>query len=510
MLAWLAQRRVRIAVAAGVIGLYLVLALWVSFAKAPWSDEGSFASPAYNLAFHGFTGTTIVDEQSSGLAGIHAHTYWNPPLGMLVQAGAFRLLGFHLVVMRLPSIVMGLVAALSWFVIVRRLTGRTGLAYAAMTIILCDYTFVMAASLARYDMLCAGFGAAGLALYLSLRDRSMAWALVAANAAIAAAGLSHPLGILYLLGLLVLVVRDRHRLDVRTVLLATVPYLLGGIAWGLYILQDPASFAIQFHQNLTAGDRGHALSLTNPVATLWSELDGRYLRAFGLKDHTPGNAGPLFLKAFILAVYFAAAIAAFALRGVRRQRGFRTLAILLGVFFLFLTLGEGQRGAVYLVHVMPLYACLLAFVAGELLARRGFWASGTAAVLAAFVALQLGGTVERAAQNTYARRYLPALAYVRAQAGRDELVMGSVAAVFALAPDRDFRADNRLGFYSGDEPAWIVVDDFLRESFALDRARNPEIARHLDAVLARHPKVFSSGGTDVYGPPAGPRAGEVR
>ncbi len=506
----LSQRRVRLALAGGVIGVYLVLALWVAFAKAPWSDEGSFASPAYNLAFHGFAGTTIVDEQSSGLVGIHAHTYWNPPLGMIVQAGAFRLLGFHLLVMRLPSLVMGFVAALSWFVIVRRLTGRAGLAYAAMTFILCDYTFVMAASLARYDMLCAGFGASGLALYLSLRDRSMCWALLAANAAIAAAGLAHPLGLLYLLGLLVLVLRDRHRVDARALLVAAVPYVIGGVAWGLYILEDPASFVVQFHQNLAAGDRGQALTLANPGAILWSELDGRYLRAFGLRDHTAGNAGPLFLKAFILAVYFASAIAAFALRSVRRHRGFAMIATLFGVFFVFLMLGEGQRGAVYLVHVIPLYACLLAFVAGELLGRGGAWAWATGAVLAAFLALQLGGTLGRAVQDSYARRYLPALAYVRAHAGCDELVMGSVAAVFELGADANFRADNRLGFYSGVEPDWIVVDDFLRESFALDRTRHPEIARYLDDMLARHPRLLETPGADVYGPATVRRVGSDR
>lgn len=497
MSTWASSRRTRIAFAAGAIGVYLVLAIWASFAKEPWSDEGSFASPAYNLAFRGFAGTTIIDEQSSGLIGIHAHTYWNPPLGMLVHALSFKWFGFHLVVMRLPSILMGLVAALSWFVIVRQLTGRTLLPYAVMALMLCDYTFVMSASMARYDMMCAGFGALGLASYLSLRDRSIGLALLVANGALVAAGLSHPLGIVYLLGLAGLVFRDRKRLGPGSLALAAIPYVVGGLAWGLYILEDPQSFVTQFRSNLVGGGRARGLSL-DPFVTLWSEIDDRYLRAFGLREHTPGNAGPVYLKAFILCVYFAGAIAALAMRKIRGQPGVRTIAGLFVLVFAFLTFGEGQRGAVYLVHVIPFYACLLALVAADLLARRNAWTWFAAPVLAAFVALQLGGTVTRAAQNTFGRRYAPAMAYVRAHACKDELVVGSVAGVFGVDLDGRFVADNRLGYYSGADPDWIVVDDFLRESFALDRANRPEIARHIDQVLASHVKVFEGDGTEVY------------
>jgi 4-amino-4-deoxy-L-arabinose transferase-like glycosyltransferase len=496
----LENRRVRVAASVLVAGVYLALALWVSLAKQPWSDEGSFASPAYNLAFHGFMGTTIVDEGSSGLTGINAHTYWNAPLGIVIQALFFKLLGFHLVVMRLPSILMGLVAGLSWFVILRRLTGRTWLPVAAMGLILCDYTFLMAASLARYDMMSAGFGAAGLALYLALRERSLPAALLAGNAAVVAAGLTHPLGIVYLLGLGLLAFRDRRRLDLRSLALAATPFLAGGLAWGLYILEDPASFALQFQANLVVGDRGSGLTLAHPLATLWSELDGRYLRAFGLKEHSPGNQGPIYLKAFVLAVYFAAAIGALAVRRVRAQPGFATLGGLFALVFLFLTFGEGQRGAVYLVHVMPLFACLLAFAAADLLARRRPWPWIAGAALAVFLALQLGGTALRAAQDTYGRRYAPPMAYVRTHAGAGELVMGSVAAAFGVGLDRWFVADNRLGYTSGLEPDWIVVDDFLRESFAEDRARRPDAFRHIQVVLAGHEKVYDRDGTEVYAP----------
>jgi Dolichyl-phosphate-mannose-protein mannosyltransferase len=504
-------RRARTGATAAFLAFYVLLAVLLSLTRQPWSDEGSFASPAYNLAFHGFMGTTLVDEQSSGLRGINRHTYWNPPVGILLQALSFRLLGFHLLSIRLPSILMGLVAGLSWFVILERVTGRRAVACLAALFVMTDYAFLMAVSSARYDMICAGFGAAGLALYLTLRERSLGAALLLSNAAIAASGLSHPLGIVYLFGLALLVLaRDRPRLDCRRLGLALVPYAVGGAAWGLYILKDPSGFLSQFLFNLGVGNRGQAL--LHPATALWTELGERYLRAFGLKGHTPGNTGPIYLKAIILAVYAAGLAGSLAIPAVRRSRGFGTVFGLLAVVFLFLTFGEGQRGAVYLIHALPLYASVLAFFVEWLLDRGRAAASIAMAAITAFLALQAGGAVLRASQDTYGRRYDPGMTYVREHAGPGETVMGSVACAFGVGLDRGLLSDNLLGYYSGKVPDWVIVDDFFRESFEYDAVRRPCMFRHVQEVLRRCDKVFDRDGVEVYrlrpppspGPPQAP------
>jgi len=489
-------RRPRAGLTAAFLLLFVLLAVLLSFTRQPWSDEGSLASPAYNLAFHGFMGTTLVDEQSSGLRGINEHTYWNPPVGILLQALSFKVFGFHLVSMRLPSILMGLVAGLSWFIILERLTRRRAVAYLAALFIMTDYAYLMAASSARYDMICAGFGAAGLALYLTLRERSVGAALLASNAAIVASGLSHPLGIVYLLGLLLLLARDRRRVDWRGMGLALVPYVAGGAAWGLYILRDPSGFLTQFMFNLGVGNRGQAL--LHPATALWTELGQRYLRAFGLKEHTPGNTGPIYLKAIILAVYAAGLAGSLAIPAIRRSRGFGTVFGLLAVVFLFLTFGEGQRGAIYLIHALPLYGSVLAFFVGWVLARGRAAASIATACVAGFLALQVGGAVLRAGQNTYGRRYDPAMTYVREHSRPDETVMGSVACAFGVGLDRGLLSDNLLGYYSGKVPDWVIVDDFFRESFGIDAVRRPCMFRHIDEVLQQCDRVFDRDGVEVY------------
>src|SRR5439155_17446255 len=125
---------------------------------------------------------------------------------------------------------------------------------------------------------------------------------------------------------------------------------------------------------------------------------------FGLKGHSPGNSGPIYLKAIIIAVYAAGLLGSLAIPAIRRSRGFRTVFGLFALVFLFLTFGEGQRGAVYLIHALPLYGSILAFFVAWLLERGRFAASLAALGVAGFLTLQVGGAALRASENTYSRR----------------------------------------------------------------------------------------------------------
>lgn len=90
------------------IAVYLVLALMQASTKRPWSDKGWFASPALNLAYHGFMGTTVLYNRH--LPQIQQHTYWILPLYLVGLAAWFKVTGFGLVSMRMLSAVFGAVA----------------------------------------------------------------------------------------------------------------------------------------------------------------------------------------------------------------------------------------------------------------------------------------------------------------------------------------------------------------------------------------------------------------
>ncbi len=79
--------------------------------------------------------------------------------------------------------------------------------------------------------------------------------------------LTHPCGVLYAGGLVILMVlHDRSRIGWRHLLGAGAAYLVGLALWGIYILQDPVSFYRQFTGNVS----GIAGEFT--TSTRWSGL----------------------------------------------------------------------------------------------------------------------------------------------------------------------------------------------------------------------------------------------
>ena len=144
-------------VVVGFIVLYLALAVASSLTKRPWGDEGWFASPAYNLLTKGSMGTTVL-EPSGWLKGIDKHTFWVAPLHLVVQAAWYKVVGFGLQQMRALSTAFGLLALVSWVLIMKALTGDKRVALLTFALLAVDYVFVTGASFGRMDMMCAGLG----------------------------------------------------------------------------------------------------------------------------------------------------------------------------------------------------------------------------------------------------------------------------------------------------------------------------------------------------------------
>ena len=98
-----------------IVLVYLGLGLTNVFTRAPWCDEAWFGNPAYNLAYKGFMGTTVLEPASTTwksvkLTGIDRHTYSVMPLNLLMNAAGFRLFGFNIYSMRLLSLLWGWIA----------------------------------------------------------------------------------------------------------------------------------------------------------------------------------------------------------------------------------------------------------------------------------------------------------------------------------------------------------------------------------------------------------------
>jgi 4-amino-4-deoxy-L-arabinose transferase-like glycosyltransferase len=175
-----------------LLAVLVVLSAASSLNKGPWSDEGHFASAAYNLAVHGFMGTTVLPEPNSpAFQGIGKHTYWIMPLSLVHQAAWFKLFGFSLFIMRSVSIFYGVAAVAACFYLLLSLTRNRWAALLGAGLIATDYAFVMGASLGRPDMMCAAFGFGGIACYLHWREQQLTKAIVLSQTLIVLSGMSH-------------------------------------------------------------------------------------------------------------------------------------------------------------------------------------------------------------------------------------------------------------------------------------------------------------------------------
>ena len=241
-----------------VLAVYLTLAWATALTERPGTDEGYFANPAFNLMSKGSFTTTVLETAGTSFQGMDRHTYWVMPLQPLVLAGWYKVLGFGVFSTRALSIFFGLVALVAWFIIVRSLFNQVFLAFLVVALLSCDYIFIVCAASGRMDMMSAALGFAGLAIYLLLRESRLTLAVLLGNALVVASGLTHPMGLLPLLGLIFLAIYfDRKRIGLKHIAVAVVPYAVGGIGWGLYILQDPQASKPQHGERKDAREATH-------------------------------------------------------------------------------------------------------------------------------------------------------------------------------------------------------------------------------------------------------------
>ncbi len=173
-----------------VVGVYLATALIMLSHYPPLGvDEGWFGNPAYNLAVHGFLGTTL----ARGFFGIERHTYWMPPFHLLLLAGVFKVFGFGWLRIRLLSVAMGGLTLAGTWALGRRLFGRDSWAPPLAALLLSgELMFLLSARWGRMEPTVAACAVWGL--YFLLRDRSGVWQPLLGGALGALAALSHPNG----------------------------------------------------------------------------------------------------------------------------------------------------------------------------------------------------------------------------------------------------------------------------------------------------------------------------
>lgn len=416
--------------------LAAILAVVYAFTREPWWDEGIYADVARQFARTGRLRSSLLGSVGSlgtgDFPGVDQRTYWTMPLHPVVVGLWFRVVGDGMVQTRLLSLAFAAVLVASWGAIVRRLTGSPAVAWIAAAFIAFNKYVLWSVTLGRPEALASGLTVLGAALYLRWREAHLLRAVCVAAALLAAGALAHPLAAVEGVALgTVAVVLDWRRLRPRHLLAAAA---VGGAVvspWLLYIAQDPAMFRAQWTANTRAfGGRSRVAGLSNPLGALASDFVPRYV------DQARWGASG---SEHVVTVQFVTVFACLAIGvlspAVRRQQGFRLLALVAAGSWVALAVLDGSRYRQYSLHVYPALVAFGALVVYELasVGRASRVLAGALAVGFTLPGLLWAGSL--AWHNVYRRDYLPVVAIVRQQQRAGASVIAGSEFAFELGYD---------------------------------------------------------------------------
>lgn len=463
--------RAYVFISLGILATFLALSISTALTEIPITDEGFFANPAFNLITKGHFGTTVLETFGTPFEGMDRHTYWVMPLQPLALSFWYRVFGFGVFSTRSLSIVWGLVALVSWFIIVRSLFKRTSLGLLVLALLSCDYIFIVCSSSGRMDIMSATLGFAGFATYLWLRERSLVWAILVSQSLIVMSGLTHPMGLLPFFGLIFLsLYLDRKRIGLKHVAVALIPYVVGGAAWGAYILQDPASFSGQFFANARMGSdadtSGRFVGLFSPLTGLRLELAQRYLDNFGLG---PRDSRATQIKILFLTLYVIGVFGSLLVREIRRTANYKLLLGMTLIYFVGLTIIDSQKNYYYLVHIVPFYLTMCALFISWCWARPNLFGKTVALALGAIGLVEIAGLAYRIRRDNYRNSFLPAAAILKQHATPQSRIAANPGVALGLGFPENVLNDPLFGYNSGKKFDYIVIDP--ETAYSIERSK---------------------------------------
>ena len=484
-----------------IFATYLALSVATALTQLPGTDEGFFANPAFNLLTKGKFATTVLETFGTPFEGMQSHTYWIMPLQPLTLSFWYRVFGFGLFSTRSLSIFWGLVALLSWFVIVRSLFKRTPLALLVTALISVDYIFIVCASFGRMDIMSASLGFAGFATYLWLRERSLMWAILISQSLIVMSGLTHPMGLLPFFGLLCLSLYfDRRHIGLKHVAIALVPYVVGGAAWGSYILQDPQSFYSQFFANAVMGSDQNTgsrfVGLFSPLTGLRLELAQRYVNNFGLG---PRDTSATRIKILFLLLYVLGVLGSLLVREIRRTAHYKILLGMTLIYFIGLTLIDSQKNYYYLVHIVPFYLTMCALFISWCWARPNSFGKIAALALSAIGLVEIAGLAYRIKRNNYRNSFQPTVAVLKQNATAQSLILAGPGVALGLGFPDNVLQDPLFGYNSKKTFDYIIIDPETSYSIEQSKDRNREIYDYMKRLLAeKYSRIYDHDSYTIY------------
>jgi 4-amino-4-deoxy-L-arabinose transferase-like glycosyltransferase len=453
----------------------------IALTRLPLCDEGFYGVPAHILSVTGALRNPVLESAGiTYLYGIDRAFYWMAPVGMVLQAAAFKVFGFGLLVERELSVICGLGAILGWYLTLRRLMGEQIASLSAL-LLSADFVFLALSSLGRVDMISVFFSMAALAAYMGWRERHLTLALAAANTACALSGMAHPNGgIAAVVSLTVLAIGlDRKRLRRSDLAIVAACYGVWAAGWGLYIAQAPRLFVIQFFGNIS-----NRLAGPMTLKGLSRGEANRYVSAYGL----PFSLDVRLLRWLVPVSYLAAVLSCVLSKEWRRRAG--TLILMFAAVSLSLVFLEGAKQGWYLVHLSPLFAAFLAIAMIRLWKSRATLARIVVIAQAVIVLIGVAGLAYSSSRERFQRLYHPAVMFLNDHIQPGDLVFARSEFYFGLNCRTCLRDDDNLGVLSGRQASYIVIDPDYEQYWSTIQGTNPGLYRKIEQRLMEYREVF--------------------
>jgi len=478
--------------------IYVVLAVWVAYTKAPWCDEGQYANSSYDLAFRGRLSTSVVEPSGYYLnayfRGAQQRTYFNVPFQLVALAGWFRVFGASSFSARIYSICWGAITLPVLFYILRRLFSDQRVAALGTLLTGMDFVFLWSTADARMEAAANALALCSLAAYLHFREKDFQKAVVSSQVLGACAVFTHPNAALVVLAMTIIGWRyDRNRLRLhgwRYLVLAAAPYLLFGVLWSFYIFQSPGDFAAQFLAQAAGHNAERFRTLVEPYDAIQKEIH-RHLAAYadsglwgGAKEGWMGLIPLLYLPAMIWFLW----------NWRRHEAPVRmfleyTVVMLLGMTFL-----NGFKGYFYLIYLVPVYNAVFAVWLSSF-RRWGLEGRCLAVTIGViFASLQLSTSIVHIRADEYHRDYEPAIRELARDRTEGKSILGTAALGFGMGFS-GFKDDARLGMYSGLSPDVVVIDRAYRTYSGFYRNEEPAVFQHTVTMLSTNYRLTAQYGS---------------
>jgi hypothetical protein len=466
------------------VAVFLTLSLWLAHTKAPWCDEGWFANPAYNLAFRGNMGTSVLEPSGFHLnayfRGVQSRTYLFPPNHLVALAGWFRLFGPGIVTMRIYSICWSAVSLVVLFYLFSQFFPDRRVAVIGTLFTATDFIFLWSTADGRTEASANALALCAVASYVYFREKNFWKAVICSQILGASAVFIHPNAALVILGLGVLAWRfDRGRFRRHYLFLAVAPYLFFALLWSSYILQNPGDFIAQFLAHAAGHHSERLAKLFRPDIAIGTEIV-RYLAAYCV-----GNPWSGVMKRWMVVIPFLylPAVVWFLRSRRRHELSVQMLLVYTVTIALGLTFLNGFKGYFYLIYIVPIYDAIFAAWLLSLWRRAKMAKSVAVTVALAFVSVQLSISIQHIRADEYHRDYEPTIRDMVRYRAEGKSIVGTAALGFGI-DFAGFKDDVRLGMYSGLDPDVLVMDRSYRHFAGFFEEDEPPVFTHIVRTLS--------------------------